>query len=98
MLVSHFVLEDVLEDLENGDMEALKPKCQDIVKNYKRDHEGQKLCKEILEYIEEPEEGRGDKLKKKLENLIHSRKLESSGGKKLWFKKRRRAGDRMKSR
>lgn len=95
MLVSHFVLREVLKALEKDKKEELKSMCDKISERYPKDEEAGELCKQVKKYIKKTQKVKKKKLEKELEDLISTRKLESSGGAGLWYKDRRaREGQR----
>lgn len=95
MRMSHYVLRDLVETVERGDMEAIRAICLKYSERYDEDTEIAELCNLILESIENKKfDVEGDELKDRLRKIFDSRKITSSGGTNLWFSDRRSSSGR----
>ncbi len=89
VLASHYIFMDVLSLLERNRTERLEEVCTGYSKRYSDDDEFQELISIILTALEDSNNGVLDELKPRIRNAIASRRIETSGGTKLWFKNRR---------
>jgi len=86
---SHYILRDVLSLMERDRTERLEEVCSCYAKRYSSDEEFQELVSQILLGLETDDNGILEGLKPKISELITTRKIETSGGTKLWFRDRR---------
>lgn len=89
VLASHYIFMDVLSLLERNRTERLEEVCTCYTKRYSDDDEFQELISLILVALENNNNGVLDELKPRIRDAIASRKIETSGSTKLWFKNRR---------
>lgn len=90
---SYHVIKDILEIIEEKDLDKLQKECAKFCKRYPNDGELHELIctadSKLSEYIVSKDEKPLEGLKSKLKDLVNIRKIETSGGDKLWFKDRR---------
>ncbi len=90
---SYHVIKDILEIIEEKDLDKLQRECAKFCKRYPNDRELHELIcgldSKLSEYIVSKDEKTLEDLKSKLKDLVNIRKIETSGGDKLWFKDRR---------
>jgi len=91
MLVSHYIAEELLDDINNK--EKLSKKFKKFSDRYKKDNEFQLIYSDFKKYLESGDEKMLTDIKKRLEELRNVRKLEGSGEATLPFKDRRHMGD-----
>jgi len=89
VLASHYIFMDVLSLLERNKTERLGEVCTCYTRRYSDDDEFQELISPILVALEDNNNGVLDELKPRIRDVISSRRIEISGGTKLWFKSRR---------
>jgi hypothetical protein len=88
IIASHYVLNDILLTLESGELEDLRRVCQKYVSRYDNDDELIRVCS----MVDSSKVGRKtiEDMRCMIEDLIDTRRLESSGGTDLWFSDRRK--------
>lgn len=90
ILASHYVIEDLLHILEDGDIEEIRKICEKYCRRYKNDSDLIRICNMILDLEEEAGDEILEDIKSRLKELSNTRRLETSGGTRLWFEDRRR--------
>jgi hypothetical protein len=92
-LASYHVLRGIVEIVERGDMGELQDVCAKFCERYPNDRELHKITCEvdskISEYLITKDEKLLDDVKAELTRLINIRKMETTGGDRLWYKDRR---------
>lgn len=93
VLASHHVIRDILEAVEGSDLEKLEDECLKFCERYPKDDELHRIiCGDdsmLSSYLSSRDDKLLERLKSELQELLNVRKIESSGGEKLWFKDRR---------
>ncbi len=93
VLASYHVIRDVLEIIESSDMEKLQDMCAKFCKRYPEDEEFRKIIcgavSKLSEYMLSRDETVLGDIKSELRELMNIRKMETSGGDRLWYKDRR---------
>lgn len=90
IFASHYVIEDLLHTLEGGDIEEMRKMCEKYCGRYKNDSELIRTCNMIPIDLEEIGDETLKDIKSRLKELSSARRLETSGGTRLWFEDRRR--------
>jgi hypothetical protein len=90
MIASRWVIEKIIEHIGNKNYAD----AEKLFRRYGNDTDLQKIHKELLAYRNEPTPAKLSELKKHLSELQRIRKIESSGGTRLWFGDRRVKGSR----
>ena len=93
VLASHHVIRDILEIVESGDLKELQDMCTKFCKRYPEDGELHRIIcgvdSKISEYMLSRDKKALEDIKAELTELMNIRKMETSGGERLWFKDRR---------
>lgn len=89
ILASHYVVEGLLYVLEGGNPEDIKKMCEKYSQRYNHDSKLVNLCNMLIGPKEIDDKTLED-MKSKFRELSNARKLETSGGTRLWFEDRRR--------
>lgn len=92
MLASRWVVEKIQKLFTDKDRRDNLKEMKTIFGRYPDDMDLQKIRKDALAYFRGPSPSRLKEISKNLEQLHNSRKLESSGGTRLWFGDRRVKG------
>jgi len=93
VLASHHVIGDILEIIEGGDLRELRDICTKFCERYPLDEDLRRIIcgadSKISEYLISRDERILEDIKSELWELMNIRKMETSGGERLWFKDRR---------
>lgn len=92
MRASKWVIQKLIELLRSEDGSAGFSEMKKIFARYPDDMTLSKIGKDFNDYAEKPTKKKLSDIKRKLENMLKTRKFETSGGTTLWF------GDRRKTR
>ncbi|MEA3254890.1 MAG: hypothetical protein U9Q22_03530 [Candidatus Altiarchaeota archaeon] len=88
ILASHYVIEDLLYMLKSGDLKRTKKLCEKFGSRYKNDSDLLRICNMVL-VPEEVDDKLLEDVQSRFKELSNARRLETSGGTRLWFEKRR---------
>ncbi len=90
MIASRWIIEKIIRFLKDEKRKEKRKEMDTLFGRYSDDSDLQKIKKDIDSYFKKPTEKSLNAIMKKLENLVRTRKIESSGGTRLWFGDRRR--------
>ncbi|MFH1788497.1 MAG: hypothetical protein ABH834_03870 [Candidatus Altiarchaeota archaeon] len=89
MIASHFVLADILQTLESGNVSEAEKIFAKFERRYHADKKLQEAYKEFEDYLMDKDDAKLKDVGKKLKELRATRKFESSGGSALPLRDRR---------
>jgi len=90
VVASHYIFRDVLDLISRDRMDRLEEVCDGYSRRYQDDQEFQQVCGWISRYMHsDKNNGELEHIRDRLQELIKIRRLEVSGGSKLWFVERR---------
>ncbi len=86
---SHYVFMDLEEMIKNEKYMKLKEISEKYCERYTEDEDLKRICCNIIELLKSKNYDGLEAIRNDLKRLISSRKLQTSGGTKLWFDSRR---------
>jgi len=86
VLASHYIIKDVLNLLESGKKDRLEEVCNIYRNRYREDEELLDVFDSVLSHITSEVETDPETLRNKLSELVASRRMEISGGRRLYAK------------
>ncbi|MFH0860136.1 MAG: hypothetical protein V1921_02950 [Candidatus Altiarchaeota archaeon] len=96
MLVSHYIIDSILEEWDDPD--RVRKQMKKFSERYGKDTEFLSACEKFNEALKEKDSNKTEAVKERLKELRNSRQLEGSGGTQLPFKDRRHLGDSQRGR
>jgi len=90
VVASHYIFRDVLDLISRERIDRLEEVCDGYSRRYQDDQEFQEVCDWVNRYLHsDKSNGELNHIKERLGELIKIRRLEVSGGNRLWFVERR---------
>lgn len=86
---SHYVFMDLKEMIKNEKYAKLHEISMRYSNRYNKDEELQRVCNDIMTSLAADDYSNLEEIRKDLEQLISTRKLQTGGGTGLWFENRR---------
>ncbi|OYT27210.1 MAG: hypothetical protein B6U97_02155 [Candidatus Altiarchaeales archaeon ex4484_96] len=86
---SHYVFMDLEEMIKNGKYSKLHEISEKYSDRYNEDNELQTICDKIINSLATENQQELENIKKDLQQLINTRKMQTGGGSRLWFEDRR---------
>ncbi len=88
-IASHYVFMDLDELIKNERYVKLEDLSRKYCERYHKDEELKGVCESISNLVSSERYDELETLREELKELINTRKMQTSGGTRLWFKSRR---------